>query len=195
MVALPTKAVESIAESDSDRSANCTPESVVAVYKDEAGLTDAIRQLEKAHYDMATISVVAKGLSEERHVVGFETPETHTMRWAKWGGLWGWVFGAFIFVPGIGHVAVGGYLLYLIATAGIGAAGGALAGILTKMGIPEGGVPLYEADLHADRFLVIAHGSPSEVASAHALLQPTKHERIDQHRAAIAPPETSQHGL
>ena len=40
----------------------------------------------------------------------------------------GWVFGAFIFIPGIGHVAVGGYLLYLLATTGIGAVGGALAG-------------------------------------------------------------------
>lgn len=85
-------------------------------------------------------------MSEERHIVGFETQTSHTARWAKWRGLWGWVFGAFILVPGVGHVAIGGYLLYMLLTAGVGAAGGALAGGLTSVGIPKDGVPKHEAD-------------------------------------------------
>ena len=168
-------------------------ESLVAVYASEDDLTEAIRQLEKDHYDMATISVLAKGMSEERHIVGFETRESHMQSWAKWGGLWGWVFGAFMFVPGVGHVAVGGYLLYLLATTGIGALGGALAGTLTRLGIPEEGIPLYEADLHANQFLVIAHGSPGEVARARDLLQPTNHQRIDHHPAKAASPESPKY--
>ena len=96
------------------------PDAVVAVYATEADLTAAVQHLEHERYDMAGISVLGTGMSEERHVVGFETRRTQATRWARWGGLWGWVFGAFVFVPGIGHVAIGGYLLFLLITAGIG---------------------------------------------------------------------------
>jgi uncharacterized membrane protein len=158
-----------------------TPNAVVAVYATEDDVTVAVKHLEHEHYDMSRISVLAKGMSEERHIVGFETPSTHTKRWAKWGGLWGWLFGAFLFVPGVGHVAIGGYLLYLITTTGLGAASGALAGALTGVGIPKDGIPKYEADLRADKFLVIAHGTPSEVDRARELLSQTTHDRIDHH--------------
>ena len=157
------------------------PDAVVAVYGTEIDLTAAVKHLEHEGFDMSHISVLGKGISEERHVVGFETPGKHTARWAKWGGLWGWIFGAFIVVPGIGHIAIGGYLLYLLAAAGLGAAGGALGGALSAVGIPKDGIPQYEADLKADRFLVIAHGTPDEVETARRLLAATNSERIDHH--------------
>ncbi|MDQ6947892.1 MAG: DUF1269 domain-containing protein [Actinomycetota bacterium] len=158
------------------------PHAVVAVYATEDDLTSAIKHLEHANFDMAHISVLGKGMSEERHVVGFETPSTHTARWAKWGGLWGWLFGAFIFVPGVGHIAIGGYLLFMVISTGLGATGGALWGAMTAVGIPNDGIPKYEADLRADHFLVIAHGDPFEVERARDLLEQTTHERLDHHR-------------
>jgi len=161
-----------------------TPDAVVAVYATEEDLAGAIRHLEQAHYDMANISVLGKGMSEERHVIGFDTPGTHTARWAKWGGLWGWIFGAFIFVPGVGHVAIGGYLLFMLVSTGLGAAGGALGGALSSVGIPKDGIPRYEADLRADHFLVIAHGTPGEVARARELLGQTTHQRLDHHQTS-----------
>jgi len=164
-----------------------TPDAVVAIYSTEADLTTAIKHLEHAHYDMAQISVLGKGMSEERHVIGFETRSTRTTRWAGWGGLWGWVFGALVFVPGIGQVAIGGYLLAMLVGAGIGAAGGALGGALSSVGIPEDGVPVYEADLRADRFLVIAHGTPGDIASARELLGQTVHDRLDHHQNTPTP--------
>ena len=160
------------------------PDAVVAVYEHEADLTRAIKHLEHEDYDMASISVLGKGITEERHVIGFETPHKRTARWAEWGGLWGWIFGAFIFVPGVGHVAIGGYLLFMLLTAGVGAAGGALGATLTSAGIPEDGVPIYLADLRSDRFLVIAHGTPEDVERARHLLAQTTHHRLDHHRAA-----------
>ena len=160
------------------------PDAVVAVYATEADLTAAIKHLEHETYDMTAISVLGTGITQERHVVGFETQRTHAARWATWGGLWGWVFGAFVFVPGIGHVAIGGYLLFMLITAGIGATGGALGGALTSMGIPKDGVPIYESDLRSERFLVIAHGTPGEVDRARTLLAQTTHERLDHHQAA-----------
>jgi hypothetical protein len=163
------------------------PDAVVAVYVTEDALTGAIKHLEHAGYDMAMISVLGRGTSEERHVVGFETPRTRSARWASWGGLWGWVFGAFVFVPGIGHVAIGGYLLASLIAAGVGAAGGALAGSLTSMGIPKEGIPIYKADLKAEKFLVIAHGTPADVTRARELLGQTAPERLDHHAAPASP--------
>jgi hypothetical protein len=160
------------------------PDAVVAVYATEADLTAAIKLLEHEHYAMGSVSVLGTGMSEERHVVGFETPGSHAARWARWGGLWGWVFGAFVLVPGVGHVAVGGYLLFMLLTAGLGATGGALGGALTSLGIPMDGVPVYESDLRADRFLVIAHGTTGDVDRARTLLAQTTHERLDHHQAA-----------
>ena len=97
--------------------------------------------------------------------------------------LWGWIFGAFIFVPG-GVRAIGGYLLFMLLTAGVGAAGGALGATLTSAGIPKDGVPIYLADLRSDRFLVIAHGTPEDVERARHLLAQTTHHRLDHHREA-----------
>ena len=71
------------------------------------------------------------------------------------------MFGAFVFVPGIGHVAAGGYLLFMLIAAGLGATGGALGGALTSTGIPKDGIPVYESDLPAELYLVIAHGTPA----------------------------------
>ena len=53
------------------------------------------------------------------------------------------------------------------------------------MGIPKDGIPKYEADLRADRFLVIAHGTKNEVERARELLSQTNPERLDVHNAAV----------
>lgn len=168
-----------------DGDSTTIPDAVVAVYASEAELTTAIKHLEHERYDMASISVLGTGMSQERHIIGFETQRTHATRWAKWGGLWGWIFGALIFIPGVGHVAIGGYLLVVMISAGIGATGGALGGALTSMGIPKDGIPVYESDLRSERFLVIAHGTRGEVDRAHALLDETTHERLDHHQATL----------
>jgi len=97
------------------------------------------------------------------------------------------IFGAFILVPGVGHVAIGGYLLFVLASTVTGALGGALTGALTGMGIPEDGLPVYEADLRAEHFLVIAHGTPAHVEQARTLLAETRHARLDHHQHAAWP--------
>ena len=158
-------------------------DAVVAVYDTEDALTAAIKHLEKSKIDMSSISVLGKGMTEDRHVVGFDTANKRTARWASWGAMWGWIFGAFVFIPGVGHVAVGGYLLYLLLAGGIGAASGAVGGALTSVGIPEDGIPVYVADLRADHFLVIAHGAPLEVERVRDLLAQTAHSRLDRHHA------------
>jgi uncharacterized membrane protein len=167
---------------DPTTNADTVPDAVVAVYGNEHDLAAAIKHLERAHIDMASISVLGKGLNQERHVVGFDTAERRTGRWATWGGLWGWIFGLLIFIPGVGHVAIGGYLLTVLLSTGVGAAGGALGGALSSIGIPADGVPIYEADLRADRLLLIVHGNPTDIERARLLLNQTVPERLDHHR-------------
>jgi hypothetical protein len=161
---------------------------VVAVYDSEDALSGAVRHLEDAGYDTGKLSVLGRGMTEERHVVGFDTRARRTGRWAGWGALWGSVFGALLFVPGVGHVAVGGYLLWLATTGALGAAGGALGGLLSSLGIPPDGIPVYEADLKADKFLVIAHGTEGDVEQARKLLEEgSRPERLEVHHAAGGP--------
>jgi hypothetical protein len=163
------------------------PANVVAVYTTEEDLGRAVKHLEQGHYDMRSISV---GRGEQRHVIGFETPRTHTARWAKWGGLAGCTFGAFLLVPGLGDATMRGRLLLSLLTAGVGAGVGALGGALTSVGMPEEGTPLYGADVRADRFFVIAHGTPSQVEQARTLLGRSAHERIDHHQDRRQAPPT-----
>jgi hypothetical protein len=52
------------------------------------------------------------------------------------------------------------------------------AGIYS-MGIPKDSVIQYEADVKADSFVVMAHGSAEELARAKAILSPLKPSRLD----------------
>ncbi len=80
----------------------------------------AIKRLEKSKIDMASISVLGKGLTEDRHVVGFRDAE-QAHRPLGWLGR-----------------ALG---------LGLGVASGAVGGAMSSIGIPEDGIPVYEADL------------------------------------------------
>jgi uncharacterized membrane protein len=159
---------------------------VIGVYATQQDAEQAIRALERDGFDMTKLSILARGMAEERHVIGTDTAIRRTSRWASWGGLWGLLFGALFWVPGVGHVAVGGYLLWLLTTGLAGTAGGALGGALTSLGIPKDGILRYEADLKADKWLLIAHGTAAEVDHARALLEAGDAERVDTHVTAAA---------
>jgi hypothetical protein len=49
------------------------------------------------------------------------------------------------------------------------------------MGIPKDSVIQYEADVKADSFVVMAHGSAEEAERAKAILATTKPSRLDVH--------------
>jgi uncharacterized membrane protein len=159
----------------------------IGVYASQADAEAAIRMLESEGFDMTKLSLLARGMAAERHVIGTDTATRRTGRWAGFGSLWGLLFGALFWVPGIGHVAVGGYLLWILTTGVLGAAGGALGGALSSIGIPKEGILQYETDLKADKWLLIAHGTPVEVARARDLMVTGVHERVDVHTATPEP--------
>ena len=106
---------------------------------------------------------------------------------AFWGGLWGLLFGsAFFWVPGIGPLVVAGPLASWIIGALEGAAvvGGmsALGAGLYSIGIPKNSILAYEKALKADKFLLVAHGTPEEVKKAKTIIENTSPHEYDEHK-------------
>lgn len=91
------------------------------------------------------------------------------------------LFGAFFFIPGVGHVAIGGYLLYLIMTGAVGAGAGALTAALSTVGVPDDAVIRYETAIKADKQVLIAHGSRIDVERAREVLAGTGAESVEVH--------------
>ena len=139
---------------------------------------------------MKKLSIVGKDYHTEEHVVSYFNAGDRMKYWGKmgafWGGLWGLLFGAaFFWVPGIGPLVVAGPLAAWIIGALEGAAvvGGlsALGAGLFSIGIPKDSIISYETAIKADKFLVIAHGTPDEVNQAKEILEGTSAEKTDVH--------------
>lgn len=174
------------------------PDSVIAVFADHLGAEDGVKRLAAAGFEMKTLSVVGKGFHIEDKVVGFYNTGDRVKFWglrgAFWGGLWGLFFGGlFLTVPIVGHVVVLGYLaatLFSAVETAITAGGlSALAAGLYSIGIPKDSVIKYESDVKTDGFLVMAHGSPAEMARAREILKAANPTRIDLHPAKTPDPD------
>jgi hypothetical protein len=128
---------------------------------------------------MQQLSIVGKDFHSEEQVVGYYNAGDRMKYWGKlgafWGGIWGWLVGAAFFaIPGIGPVLVAGPLVMWIVGALEGAVvvGGlsAVGAGLYSIGIPKDSVLKMDAALKANKFLVVAHGTPAEVERAKGIL-------------------------
>jgi uncharacterized membrane protein len=166
-------------------------EAVVAVYDTHDAAEKAVRDVQKAGFDMQKLSIIGKDYQTEEAVVGYYSTGGRMKAWgargAFWGGLWGMLFGsAFFLIPGVGPVLVAGpVLMWLIGAlegavvvGGIGAIGAALASI----GIPKDQTIVYETEIKAGKFVVVAHGT------AHGLgaIRDTLGTASQQYRPAVA---------
>jgi hypothetical protein len=155
----------------------------VAVFDRHEDAEGAIRDLQHAHFDMKKLSILGRDYHTEEHAVGFYNAGDRVRYWGRNGAFWGTMFGillapAFFFIPGVGPILTGGFFGSLLmgtlegAAVGAALAGGtsALAATLISAGIPKNSVIRYEADLKADRFLLIAKGTAAEVERARAIL-------------------------
>jgi hypothetical protein len=93
---------------------------------------------------------------------------------------------AFLIIPGIGPVVVAGPVASWIVGALEGAifVGGVsvLGAGLVSVGIPRDGVLRYESSVKAGKFLLILHGTASEVERVRSILTATEAEVVDVHR-------------
>jgi uncharacterized membrane protein len=165
-------------------------EAVVAVYHTHPEAEQAVKELQHAGIDMHTLSIVAKDFHTDEQVVGYYNTGDRMKRWGKtgafWGGFWGLLFGsAFFAVPGIGPLLVAGPLVGWIVSGLEGAAvvGGlsALGAGLFGMGVPKDSVLQYEAAVKSDKFVLIVHGTSSDVAKAKQILQNTTPSHLALH--------------
>jgi uncharacterized membrane protein len=156
--------------------------STVAIFNDHTGAERAVKELQKAGFDIKKLSLVGKDYHSDEHVVGYYNTGDRMRYWGKlgafWGGLWGLLFGsALFFVPGIGPIVVGGPIVAWIVGALQGAAvvGGisAIGAALYSIGIPKDSVLRYETSLKANKFLLVVHGTADEVERAGSILQGT----------------------
>lgn len=164
-------------------------DTVVAVFADHKAAETAIKKLTEDGFKMKNLSVVGKGYHTDEKVVGFYNAGDRIKFWGTrglfWGGLWGLFFGGLFLTTPFGPVVALGYLATVLIAAIENAAvvGGlsAIGAAIYSMGIPKDSVIQYEADVKADSFVVMAHGTAEEVARAKAILAPFKPSRLNLH--------------
>jgi len=139
--------------------------------------------------------VVGRDYHTDEQVVGYYNAGDRMKYWGKmgafWGGLFGLLFGAaFFWVPAVGPVLVAGPLVAWIVGALEGAVvvGGlsAIGAGLYSIGIPKDSVLRFETAIKADKFLLVAHGTATEVAKAKDILSTTKPAELTQHTLEVA---------
>jgi hypothetical protein len=163
---------------DTTNESNC-----VAIFDRHQDAETAIRELQRVGFDMKKLSIIGRDYHTEEHAVGFYNGGDRVRHWGKLGAFWGGLFGivfapAFFFIPGIGPILTGGlvgsFLMGTIEGAAVGATvgggGSALLAALSGMGIPKNSVIQYEADLKANKFVLIASGTAAEVERARGVL-------------------------
>ena len=166
----------------------------VATFSRHEDAETAIRELQRAGFDMKRLSILGRDYHTQEHAVGFYNTGDRVKYWGKNGAFWGSVFGillapAFFFIPGVGPILTGGMigsmLMGTLEGAALGAAVGGgssiLAAALISLGIPANSVIRYEASLKADKFLLIASGTRQDVSRARSLLLDAGGQDVDLH--------------
>jgi uncharacterized membrane protein len=153
--------------------------SAIAMFDQHQQAEEAVKQLQRAGFDMKKLSIIGKAYQTEDNVVGYYTTGDRVKYWgasgAFWGGLWGLLFGsAFFFVPGVGPLFVAGSFVAAIVSALETAAvvGGlsALGAALYSVGIPKKSILQYETSIKAGKFMLVVHGTPEEATRAKSIL-------------------------
>ena len=169
------------------------PDQVVAVYETHDAAEQALAKLSEASFDIKQISIIGKDYHTQENVVGYYTTGDRMKSWgglgAFWGGVWGLLFGAGVFlIPGIGPVLIGGPLLASLVGALESAVvvGGlsAVAAGLVSQGIPKNSAIKYEEEIKADKFVLVVHGTADEAERAHTILLGTAPVSLETHEAA-----------
>jgi hypothetical protein len=167
--------------------------SVVAVYPLHSDAENAINLLKKGDFNIKKLAIVGQGYHTEDQVVGYYTTGDRMKHWGKngafWGGLWGMLVGsAFFFIPGVGPVVVAGsavaWIVGALESAVVVGGLSALGAGLYSIGVPKDSALKYESSVKAGKFLLIAHGTPTEADLARRILADTAAEEINVHEQA-----------
>jgi uncharacterized membrane protein len=168
--------------------------SVVAIYETHEQAEHAIKELQQAGIDMKSLSIASRDTHTDEHVVGYYNAGDRMKYWGKvgafWGGFWGLLFGSALFaIPGLGPILVAGPLVAWIIAGLEGAAvvGGvsAVGAGLVSIGIPKDSVLKYDVALKTDKFLLVVHGTPTDVDKAKDIIAGTEHSSYTVHGETV----------
>lgn len=165
--------------------------SIVAVYQSHTDVEAAIKELQRADFDVTKLSVIGRDCHTDEHVVGYYNIGDRMKVWGKTGALWGGLSGfllgsAFFWVPGLGPLLVAGPMVNWIVTALDGAlvVGGltTVGAALYSFGIPRDSILQYEKVLKTGKFILITHGSFDDTSKAKEILNTTEPEILEHHQ-------------
>lgn len=170
---------------------NC---SAVGIFRSHDDAEVAVKELQKSGCDMKKLSVIGKDYQTEDSVVGYYNTGDRMATWGKfglfWGTIWGLLFGsAFLVIPGLGPIMVGGplvsWIVGVMETALVTGSLTAIGGALASIGIPKDSVVRYETALKANKFVLVVHGTAQEVEKAKSILMQNKAEEATVHGESI----------
>lgn len=154
----------------------------VAVCNTHSEAEKVVKDLNESGFNMKKLSIIGKDYHEEDKVIGFYNTGDRMANWGKagafWGGIWGLIFGAGLFlIPGVGPIVMAGPIVSFLIGAMEGAivVGGlsALGGALFSIGIPKDSVLKFESALKADKYLVLATGTEEDIERAKNIMELT----------------------
>ncbi len=161
------------------------PVGVVALFESPDRAEAAVTTLQDKGFDVGRLSIVATDRHSGEHLLGVAATGTRVRFWGRcavhWDRLTARLAGvAAVFAPFLGHVVVLGALARALVDdqPQHGAAEGAtpLWRLLARIGIPSGQGFSFESALREGDILLLAEGSPAELARARNLLRAAARE-------------------
>jgi Protein of unknown function (DUF3341) len=142
---------------------------VFGIYRDYAGVENAVDALQAAGFRNTDISVLFPenvGTKDFAVKKGTKAPEgaaTGAGTGAVIGGGLGWLAGiGALAIPGVGPFIAAGPIVAALAGAGVGGAVGGITGALVGMGIPEYEAKRYEGRVKEGGILLSVHSDNSD---------------------------------
>jgi hypothetical protein len=155
------------------------PNAQIHLFNSHTEAEEAIRELERAGFDIKKLSIIGKGYHTEEHAIGFYGVVDRIKSWGGTGAFWGAIWGllltpAVFFLPGLGLVAMAGPVVATLITSLEGAivVGGlsSFGAVLMEWGIPHEHAIKYEKAISSDQYLLVVHGSADEANQASRIL-------------------------
>jgi hypothetical protein len=153
---------------------------LVAMFDDFQAMECAVRKIVHFNFDIKNISALGRGFHTEDDVVRSAITVDRYHPWKEheenWGALWSLLFGGIcINVPTWGPTIVVGQLAIIVATFADEAAPSdgvsCLGKTLQALGIHRDAVMLYENVLQKYGFLIVLHGTESDLARMRGVLE------------------------
>ena len=158
---------------------------VLALYRRHPDVESAIEILRGTGYNMGHISIIGQNYEAAGQPVGFVHKGDRIVSRGKLGAFWSSLWGlllrsAMIYVPGVGFIVFAGWIVRDLEGAELVGGLTLLGAVLAGVGTPESRVNEYEEALKAGDFVLLAHGSDTEVDRAMQALEGTSPASVNK---------------